>query len=509
MGKIVQQIIDRFDGGMANDLRDKNLNKFAITKHFDLSWKHKLVPYVRTVEAESGSIKDFEIQKFVYAKRSTGNRLFGLGQNGGKADIWMVNPNVANDNIAWEEPNNNASTFNVNYNVFFYYKDYIYMFGGGTKLIRFDTSSGSAFNDAYQSISYTNLATPVHCLIDDIAYFFHDNKVSKLDDTSFSADVLTLPADMKIVSACMYGNYLAIGCTSLYSHERSVVFLWDRDSSITTLSERIDLGEGKLLYLKNLNNKLIAIMQFYTFSDSFLVRKGRLIVKQILGNTAYIINELNYDSRTTPYFSGNYTSATIRMGTEFVKDEAVYFPVMSLKINGDTHNGIMKVDSDGRIFFDVVEEEAESTIYYHAIYALGNNWWIAHSNDGSINRMSYSSSTNTEYSSTFPSVYESLYLNFGESSITKKLLGVEVMTEALEANQSVVVKYRKDEDLLGGSWTTIMTHDTDDAISKGAINISGATLPQFKEIQFRLESLRGAVITAFKIKAEIIDKSLV
>jgi hypothetical protein len=72
----------------------------------------------------------------------------------------------------------------------------------------------------------------------------------------------------------------------------------------------------------------------------------------------------------------------------------------------------------------------------------------------------------------------------------------------LPADNSIVLKYRKNEET---SWTTILTSDTDNAISKSAINISGATLPAFKEIQFRIESLGGAILTGLKFKYELID----
>jgi len=80
------------------------------------------------------------------------------------------------------------------------------------------------------------------------------------------------------------------------------------------------------------------------------------------------------------------------------------------------------------------------------------------------------------------------------------------MTEALPTNGQIVLKYRKDKDLVDGAWTTIFTEATDDSIEFDAINISGATLPEYKEIQFRIESTGGAVITGLKWKAEIIDK---
>ena len=178
------------------------------------------------------------------------------------------------------------------------------------------------------------------------------------------------------------------------------------------------------------------------------------------------------------------------------------FRSLKATLNGDTRYGIWAFDSLGRLSLDFIEEEVGTGNYVN-IYATGNIWWIAHSNDGSVNR------TNDQEIYTNTSIYESLILNGGNSRLTKKLIGVEVMFEPLPANGQVVLKYRKDADL-DNAWATIYTYTTDDGISHGAINIEadGSSLPQYKEIQFRIESTGGAVITGLEIKEEVIDKQL-
>ena len=66
-------------------------------------------------------------------------------------------------------------------------------------------------------------------------------------------------------------------------------------------------------------------------------------------------------------------------------------------------------------------------------------------------------------------------------------------------------KYKKDNET---SYTTIMTHDTDGAISDSAVNIesSGAALPKdYKEISFQINST-GAIVTGFSFKEKITSK---
>lgn len=71
----------------------------------------------------------------------------------------------------------------------------------------------------------------------------------------------------------------------------------------------------------------------------------------------------------------------------------------------------------------------------------------------------------------------------------------------------VVLKYKKDREL---SWTTIFTETSDIKLRHTAINIesSGATLPLYREIEFRLESTKGMSITGFKFKYEEIEDDI-
>ena len=545
--------INRFDGGIANDLRIKLSNKFALTKHFDaLTYPHKLVPHYKT-ESDKGIGKTALITKFLYAPWLSAGayRLYGFGVVAGSTKAKVYSYDLSSFG-GWGTPSKGESGLATrNTKVFFYYKNYIYMWAND-KLIRFDTTNSDNFNDNYQSIAFTNVAQPVHHPSDDIAYFFSDNKVHSLNDTTFLPAVLTLPSDLKIVAGCPYGNYLAIACVSLRSfHQKSIVFLWDRDSSLATLTERIDFGEGEIIHIADLDNKLTAVMNYY-LNSSLGLDKGKLLVKQAIGNKAKIINELNADDAVAE-------DGSIITNTDFLENDKLYFPA-SIPLNDDTRNGIWVLDSNGNLTLDFVEEEVDNatTKTYQGIFKTGNIWWIAHSADGSINR----SDDGAAYSATLTSVYESL-INGGNAKLnnrlTKKLKGVEVLTEPLPIAGRITLKYRKDDDIDGGDWTTIFTQDviiagsfvigtkyritvggttdftligaadsnpgtiftatgvgtgTGRAIDRlsghGAINIesTGATLPQYKEIQFRIESLGGAIITGLEFLSEFIDNKL-
>jgi len=501
MGKIKQVKITTFSGGIATDKRISSGNKYAITKHFDaLTYPKKLVPYFKTEAEEDKTLK---IYRFSHNLRSgTTYCLFGLGAT--SADKIAV---YIHDGVSWTNttPSNNESTQTINTNgVFFYYKNFLYMWSTGNRIIRFDVDSGDVFDNQYKTIPYTNVAQPVHHPADDIAYFFNDNIVHKLDNATWddgvgdvTTGILILPDNLKIVSATPYGNYLAIGCETLNSSDPQViVYLWDRDSSLTTLSEQIDFGRGNLIALANLNNKLIALVKFGSFPE-----KTKILIKQASGQFAVILNELINDDPIYGIVVGSGSS-----NKQFVLNNVLFLP-MSIPLNGDTRNGIWAIDDKGRATLDTVEEEVDSAVTktYQGIFNVNGTWWIAHSNDGSVNR----TDNNRTYSTTLSSVYESLIFNDNNPDLRKRLIGVTVMTEPLPTAGKIILKYQKDEDIGSATWTTIFTEDTNDSISHDAINIesTGTILPEFKEIQFQINSTGGAVVTGLKFKYELTERN--
>jgi hypothetical protein len=490
MGRIIETIQNNWSGGI---LEDKRLGweqsgtlwttrYFSLTRNFDVfTYPKKLIPLL--AGGTTSTFVAFDIVKFVEG----GGKIYGLGVVTGTTRIKIFEWNAAT--YQWDACTTaeGAAGFPVrNEDVFFYYNGYLYMFGNGAELSRWNVTT-HAYTDTYQAITYTKVAQPVHHPNDDCAYFFVDNLVYRLDNADWDGIVLTLPANMTIKSACPFGNYLAIGCVD--DNNNSVSFIWDRDSSLSTLTERIDFGKGELKHLVNLNNKLVGIMNFY-LDDAEGAGLGKILIKQASGEFAVTLNELVTDTKAT---------ADLMTATRFVKENKVFFPA-GPQLNGDTRFGVWVVDENGRatLALDVAATSIQG------IYMIGNVWFMAHDNDGSFYSTIYGT---VSFETATASVYESLIFNAGDSDLSKKLLGAAVTFEKLPAAGQVVLKYR-----INGatSWTTLFTYTTDDALSHGAVNkeSDGSNLPEYKEIEFRIESTGGAKITGLKFKSELIDRQL-
>lgn len=478
MARITKRITD-FDPGMSPDIR--STTGFARVSHFKVR-DHKLVPEYSSEAAEN---KTYDITKFLYAPWLTGYALFGLGKTAASASAAIYFRTIANPiGGTWETPaDNEASSGGTrSEDVFFHYKLYLYGWTGGTALWRYgDLASGLTFTESYQAIAYTTVAPPVHHPTDDCAYFFHDNKVSRLNNTSWELAVLTLPDTLKIVSGEAEGNYLAIGCAPISGVGSSVVYLWDRDSSLVTLSDQKDLGKGSLVHLANLNGVIVAVIDYFC-SSAFGHDAGKVIIKPLRGE---------WEPRV---FEASATMSAGFIGHKHVVDDLLHFP-MKLTINGQTLEGIWSVDSAGRVNIPVVEEEAvTSGNSIQGIYKTGNYWWIAHSNDGSVNR------TDDTSAFTYTSILETNII--GTPDEQSSFVGAAVGFEPLTSGKSVALKYKKQGE---SSWTLFKTVSTVGAATLEAVKDTNSAVPRFEGIQYRIESV-GATITSLEYTHESHDQ---
>lgn len=526
-GGSFRQVIRNFSAGLIEDKRLQVPAGYSITKHFDaFTYSTKLVPYPKRVTANGlsgGVVTSLKLTRFLYAPNQTTQFwLYGLGADGsGFIKLYRLNIDGTSnlDNENWVACTNGESSSGArSEKVLFYYKNYLYMYQGSTGIARFDTTEVASFTDTWQTIDdSTGSVQPIRHPNDDIAYFFGKNNVYSLNGTSWNGAVLTLPTDQTIVARAAFGNYLAIACTSTGNlDKKSYVYLWDRDSSLTTLTQRIDFGEGTILHLANLQNKLIAVMSFYP-NNLFSLGRGKVFVKTPTGDFATILNELEIDVSTQT--TADFPSDNV------VRGNKLYF-AMKATLNGDPRVGIWVVDQNGRMTIDQFEPGLTVNPNASAIkglYPTANIWWIAY-DDGSGGVGAYSvtrTDVDGNYDTTNPCIYETLKLStvfitgrgtvIENNNTTKKLTGVTLHTEPLPAAGQVTMKYRCDG---ATTWNTIFVFTGVGGTQHQAINIENAAteilaaFPQYSEIEFRLESIGGASIVGIEYSGEIVDNNI-
>jgi len=379
----------------------------------------------------------------------------------------------------------------------------IYGVTGTTTVFGYDPTGSAAWADYTVAPLSAGARALVHSK-DDILYVPYDNKIAKNDNGTWTAVALTLPTHLKITSIAEYGNALAIACAPLSGIGESIVYLWNRDETTTVLSQSIPWGEGNLTILEEIEGFLIGVSYIGIFNATAATNfEQKAVFKYYAGSKPItfkeLVNETTFDNSPND----------IPLAKQKVNNY-LYFS-MKITLNGVIQHGIWKIGRTKSGTFslvmdrtwnnDVVPVAADEVFSF---ILVGDYMFIAYSDGGTQDV----SKTDDAATFTATAVYETIILDFDDSSITKKLLSVTVMSEALPAAGQIVVKYKKEAET---SFTTILTNTTDNSVRKTAINIesSGDQLPTFKELTLRVESTGKAVITGLKIKAEVIFDDII
>jgi hypothetical protein len=565
MGKIYEIKITDFSKGITSEPRLEDSRFCQMVKNFDIhSYPKKIVPFRDMVSGDNAAATSKK-QNFCVALRTTSPSdiysLYALGvvTETTRAEILYKNlttgaaTDLDDDDWTYVAASNNhqapGDQTKTSFNLFVYYrkvnsgKGLIYGAADETYIWAFSPGDATAFAYNSHPLVYTDIQQGLVHSKYDILFIPYTTStgtfIAKNDNGSWNDTALTLPSYLKITSICEYGNYLAIACAPRSRVGNSKVFLWDMTS--TDVMESIDFGEGNLVILEEIEGHLIGI-SYFGYPNSF---KGKVVFRQYSGGVATIFNQLWVDE-----------SIIIEKFAKQKVNQYLYFP-LTCKKNGVTLRGIWKIgrqtpNDPFALSMDRFAENDETDTALTGFFIIGDYVFVSYL-DTATPYAYHLSKTNSTVSYTATSIYESLIQNLGDSRLKKKLLGITVMTESLPALGQVVLKYQKDKDVGGTTWTTIFTHSpttagsfivgreykittagtTDFTLIGAADNNVGTvftatgvgtgtgtaidnlishscvtSLPEFKEIVFRIESTGGAVITGFEYKVEIIGKDI-
>lgn len=517
MGKNIETTINRFDGGIVNDARDLAMNSARIISNFDIITNvRKMTPY-RSSESGDDAPTTSRKQNFCIALRTgTTYSIYALGVVSGQSYAEVLYKNLTTgaandlDDNAWAATANNQSASGAaSMNCFIYYAKTGLIYGGRSSryVWAYDPSGVATFADTHVDLtSFTNIGQGLIHSKDDILYIPYDNKImSKNGSAAATVAALTLPTHYVISSICEYGNYLAIACSPLSGIGNSRVYLWDRDSTLTTLNESIDWGVGTLKILEEIDGDLVGISQLGGASTGGIPTvattsfRDKIIFRRLIGSQAlkFLEVQANHAGSANTLLLPNYKQKV---------DNRLFFQML-IELNGSVRDGLWSI---GRSTFN------GNLVLIHEL-STNNNTGLTTSDNvtgffsiGSFFFQSYISGgsyalTKTDDGSTYShnSVYESKIFNGGDPSAYKDLIEITVTTEYMPTAGQITLAYRTDQNT---EWTTIFTNTTDNSISHTANNIesSGAPLPKYyKEIQFRILSTGGAEVTGLLFKEDI------
>ena len=493
-------VINQFDGGMCEDIREPRTDTFSYASNFDtFSNRNRLSPY-RTMESESvdsGVLTDFKITDVCIMKDATNTNIYGLG----RAGVADENPKFFQKATAMDITaafqacsGGEDSSNSVIPGTLREYK---------TRLFAMKTDGSAntyviAYNHVAASIaaigtiasypvvpSSVAFPSPFRHPQDDKLYFGAGSVLASYDNSSFTANVgLVLPTDCYITSLTDYGSYLCIFTAPTVGGGSSKLFLWDVGRALTTPQEVIDLGEGTVAVGENVNGILIAVMTNKTPTTNSLFNiKTKLSVKAYFGGTPIVLKEITTTSDvfTLPAFKS--------------KNNNRLFFACAASINGTSLNQIWVVSKNGDKWSvspdRTVNNDTALTGNINGFSLIGDYLWANFNSIGSLFRTRLTSAT-------YPtSTYESLInpgMPEGDRTMKKQLSTISV-SKASSTGQ-LVLKYRVDST---GAYTTIATLTTGGKLVLKATNEStGTPFNSGYEYQFLVESTLGAELTELK-----------
>lgn len=500
-------VTNTFDGGMTNDPRDTATNVARITKHVDNNnIPHLLTPYpdndfVTGQPDTNTNFDSYRIQQFIYANYLSTPTFFGLGVQSTTVPAIYSKTSIGS---AWALANTGGdygslTALGTGPKAFILYQSYLYGLDGGGWWKYGDITSSPTWTrqvDATQTGGTANLnvTIPIVHSKDDVMYVGGGagtltSNVLTSNNSGTWIRALTFSTYTQIVSICEYGNYLAIAVNN--PNDTCSVYLWDRDSSLTTISEKIDWGSGQIKFIENIQGTLVGCSALNA-SSALSVNNYQVSFKYYNGQSAATfaeftpsaVNILPFHQRfnNLVYFAGEMTIDSValrgiwKIAKQFVGTITVSFDRLPRLDDTVTSGGLFGFLRTGDYF------------HIACLNAQDSDKYIV-------------SKTNTSYTTT--TIYRTP-INPGmppqDRTAKKKLISVSASFSPLAASEAMILKVRVD----GGSFNTVFTDTTDNDTSYEMTCLAnGTAFTDGREFEFSLEPSGGAKVTELKYRYEV------
>lgn len=294
-------ILNKFDGGIAEDLRTHNTDESEYSLNFDIFRNpHKLTPFPDSVQCSltgGQSMNDVQLNDVNFNSQY----IVATGYESNvstKASFYLAD---ATNSIFTKDLTTALADYVSGSLVF--YKGNLYcltLTGGNYTLNKYDgfaiTSIGTI------TLSTTLKARPFVHPEDNVLYIVQGSIISSYDGTTLTSYSSILPTGIFVVGLTQYGNYLAIATTTA-SGNKAYTYLWGRDGTLNTLQGQIDFGEDEIIFIQNLDNILFAFTAPNGYYNT--VSNKRLTVKAYSGGAVQTIKVIDSDDFLgTTYLSG-------------------------------------------------------------------------------------------------------------------------------------------------------------------------------------------------------------
>lgn len=501
--KVKEYKQSNFWSGTANDIRSTLGTNFWYSENLEVG-KNRSLKQVVNNQAENSC--SYSIDNYITKVIQVGTQIYGLGQdNNTNHDTTIWTKTNALDG-AWSIATNGtiaASTFRGGDSLFIALNGVIYFDGGNDKIATY-TIATNTMNATWKSL-VGGLTGGV--VWQGNIYGWNGQDIYEIDPVAGSlTNMKGVSTEQSIVQLVPYGNLLMVICTSTVTTSKA--YLWDGVST-TTWVEILDIGFGTVSGGSNLEGMIVVAIStpnkrtlklkgysggvfqnLYTYTAranqagtyNYILPASKL--KTFTGYVYFIVTGTRPDNT----YAGLYEYSIVRFGREEPVNPMTFSTYKTIDftstrtLNGQTTN------NDFTILENIVGGTSTAERSVMAFINLATN------------QTTFFLSSTSTYSGQ-AGVIETVKHDGGDPSITKTLKAISVQYAPLLDDGQVTLKYRKDDEL---TWTTLSVDTTNDSISHETTNVesTGANLPTFKEIQFRIEVIGNVDIEGYKFKWE-------
>ncbi|TQF41163.1 hypothetical protein UNPF46_08565 [Bradyrhizobium sp. UNPF46] len=502
---------------MTNDPRDPLTTVARLTQHLDnVTRPHAIAAYpdndATVADRGATTFDDVRIQQFLFANYLATPILFGLGVETGTTKPKIFTKANISDGTPWLAANNGShasstSAITAQNKPFIIYQSYIYGLDGSGwwKYGDITDLSTATWTRTVYTGAYLNVCPPIVHSKDDIMYSAAGagtlvaNKIVRNNAGSWDV-ALTFSTYTYIPSICEHYDYLAIGAN--LPNGNCSAYLWDRDSSLGTISQKIDWGSGQLKWVASNDGILIgcSIQQPSGFAIN-----PEVVFKYYNGTSA-----IEFARFTT-------TAATVYPSTQ--KHNNITYFLAEMTIDSVALRGIWKVVHNPSGGFSVSfdrQPRLDDTITAGKLYGFlrtGDYFHIACADAQDSDKYIVTKTGNTFATTARWRTTINEGMPPEDRTALKQLKAISVSYEPLGTNAGCVIKYRIDGGAYNvpndGNFTTIKNELTDNIVTTVITGDSaGLQLAQGREFEFDFLPSGGARITERKYAYEVIKSGI-
>lgn len=506
---MAKSILNRFDGGMAEDIRTTATNQCASSVNFDISSNpNKLIPYSDPIAEThaSGAITDYSITDVAVLNISgTTPTVYGMGRHAsGSTNVSIFKKSSTSDITAqWSaELATNGSTLDPGTLISYYDAtagvDKLYFHSANTGFYSFtDPSTISLVGSLSPVISGVSYTRPFRHPIDNALYIATANKVYKFDAVTYTSPTLmhTLDKNIEVSGFADNGSYLAIATRYIGRDKKSVVYLSNKD--VLTPNElpftAIPWGDESLVHIENIGGTLVGISYTENVGAYSTITGYKIFIKAYSGGIVTTVKEIITNR-----------SDAIKIWTA-KSGNKLYFGYdtdRALSVVGKNKLGNIYVTKDR--YYNPSGSYITGT--FNGISFIGDIAFIAYQDGGTTGYL-VRQGTGTAY--TLPAIYETTVnpdIPEAYRTLRKKLKSVRISYTVNAANGTVGVLYRQDSQT--AAYTSIISQSKSSAgeyVTTASMTATGDPFDEGYELQFQLTSTGNVSIKQFEYEWDVVN----